>query len=126
MTGYLTYDAELSRQSELRRLAGRRMPLADTLEPIALRRATDADRPALERLADLDSAQPLTGDVLVAELRGELQAAIEVGGGAIIADPFRPSAHLVDILVTRAARLREGAEAPRWVRLRSRSAYRAA
>src|SRR4051812_50011041 len=52
----------------------------------------------LDRLAALDSAPAPAGDVLVAEVRGELWAAVEVDSGAAIADPFRPSADLVELL----------------------------
>ena len=34
----------------------------------------------------------------MAEVGGELWAAVEIGSGAAIADPFRPSGELVDLL----------------------------
>ena len=71
---------------------------------VTIRRATDADAFALRRLAVIDSASPPTGDVLLAEMGDELWAAVSVDTGAAIADPFRPSADLVDLL-----RLRAGA-----------------
>jgi hypothetical protein len=43
----------------------------------------------------------------------------------VIADPFRPTAELVELLRVQATRLR-AATTPRRVRLRSRVAYRAA
>jgi hypothetical protein len=48
------------------------------------------------------------GTVLVAEVRGELWAAVPVGGGSAIADPFRPTADVVALLELRAAHLRTG------------------
>jgi hypothetical protein len=36
--------------------------------------------------------------VLVAEVAGELWAALEIDSGAVIADPFRPSGELVELL----------------------------
>jgi hypothetical protein len=98
----------------------------ETPMTIAIRRATESDRPALERLAALDSAPAPTGEVLIAEVGDEPQAAIEVASGATIADPFRPTAHLVELLGLRVARLRQGTGSPRRLRLRSRSAYGAA
>jgi hypothetical protein len=66
--------------------------------PLVLRPATSADSHDLERLAALDSARPLSGDVLVAAAGGELRAALSVDSGRAVADPFWPSAELVDLL----------------------------
>ena len=63
-----------------------------------IRRADLADLAALDRLAALDSKSAPTGDVLVAEVGGELWAALELSSGRAIADPFRPSGELVDLL----------------------------
>ncbi len=73
---------------------------------LTIRRAGVADSGALVRLAALDSAKPPAGDSLVAEVGGELWAAIEIESGAAIADPFRPSADLVELLRFRARRMR--------------------
>jgi hypothetical protein len=91
---------------------------------IAIRWATDADRPALERLAALDCAAAPSGAVLIADVGGEPHAALEIAGGAAVADPFRPTAYLVELLRLRAARLRSGSAPPRRRLLRVRSAYR--
>ena len=69
---------------------------------LTIRRATPADAFALRRLAIIDSAAPPTGDVLLAEMGHELWAAISIDTGAAIADPFRPSGELVDLLRLRA------------------------
>jgi hypothetical protein len=61
---------------------------------LTIRSATTADQFAIRRLAVLDSASPPTGEVLLAEIDGELWAA-----------PFRPSADVVDLLRFRAGRL---------------------
>ena len=71
---------------------------------LTIRRATAADAFALRRLAAIDSAAPPTGDVLLAEMGDELWAAVSVDTGAAIADPFRPSGDLVDLLRFRAER----------------------
>jgi hypothetical protein len=139
MTGHLAYGANQARLDDLRRRAGAhgavRHARAATFardeirinadEPVAIRRATEADRDALERLAALDSAQTPSGAVLIAEVDDEPQAAIEVTGGTVVADPFRPTAHVVELLRARAARLSEPAGSSRRLRLRWRSAYRA-
>ena len=76
-----------------------------THNPLTIRRASAADTPSLARLAALDSATSLTGDVLLAEIGGEPWAALEVDTGATIADPFRPSADLVELLRLHAKRM---------------------
>jgi hypothetical protein len=65
---------------------------------LTIRRADLADLAALDRLAALDSAAVPTGDVLVAEVAGDLWAALELSTGKAIADPFRPSGELVELL----------------------------
>jgi hypothetical protein len=54
-----------------------------------VRPATERDAAALARLAELDSAPPLVGDVLLAEERGVTVAATSLADGRVIADPFR-------------------------------------
>ena len=65
---------------------------------LVLRPATSADSYELERLAALDSARPLEGDVLLAYAGGELRAALSVDSGRHVADPFWPTADLVELL----------------------------
>ena len=77
-----------------------------TTETVVIRRATAADADALKRLAQLDSARVPAGDVLVAEVDGELRAALRVADNAVIADPFVTTSDLVELLTARAARLR--------------------
>ena len=74
---------------------------------VVIRRATEADAATLERLAALDDALPLVGDVLLAEVDGRALAAVLVRDDAVIADPFRPTQDLVDLLHMRAAMLRD-------------------
>jgi hypothetical protein len=110
MTGHMTQDANRMHAEP----------------PIAIRRATEADRDTLERLAALDSARTPSGEILIAERGDEPQAAIEVTSGVAVADPFRPTAHVVELLRRRADRLTERASSSRRLGLRWRSAYRAA
>ena len=77
--------------------------ISDGLEPLAIRAATAADRMALLRLAQRDSAAAPAGTVLVAESRGAIRAALALESGRAIADPFQPTADLVALLRARAA-----------------------
>ena len=62
------------------------------------------DGRALQRLAALDSAAgPPSAPVLVAEVDGELSAALSLRDGSVIADPFRPTAQIVALLRAHAA-----------------------
>src|SRR5882724_11601506 len=72
---------------------------------VTIRRAFPDDAQTLARLAALDSSAPLTGDALVAEVAGELWAAVALPGGHTIADPFRPTGELVGLLRVRARQL---------------------
>jgi hypothetical protein len=74
---------------------------------LTIRRATADDAFSLRRLAAIDSAYPPTGDVLLAEMGTELWAAVSVDTGAAVADPFRPSGDLVDLLRFRAGRIKD-------------------
>jgi hypothetical protein len=75
-------------------------------EPVTIRMAVSADAEALGRLAQLDSAPPPRPvPMLVAEVGGELRAALPLHGGRAIADPFRPTAELVAILEERTRQL---------------------
>ena len=73
---------------------------------VLIRAARGSDGPALRRLAALDSADVPRGAVLVAESDDEVVAAVSVDTGERIADPFRPTADVVDLLEFRARRLR--------------------
>ncbi len=74
-------------------------------DAVVLRPAHLRDAESLIRLAELDSAAPLDGDVLLAERDGRIVAARELRSGRIIADPFRPTADLLALLEARAALL---------------------
>ena len=78
---------------------------------VTIRPSFPDDAEPLIRLATLDSSPPILGEVLVAEVAGELWAAVSLPDGRTIADPFRPSAELVRLLELRAAQLRGDAPA---------------
>jgi hypothetical protein len=75
-------------------------------DTILIRSSSEADVRALERLALLDSVRPTDGPALVAEVDGELVAALQ--DGRAIADPFAETAHVVEMLRAHAEAL--GAE----------------
>ena len=75
---------------------------------LTIRLATNSDEFAVRRLAVLDSASPPTGDVLLAEVGNELWAALSIDTGVAVADPFRPSGDMVDLLRLRADGLAAG------------------
>jgi hypothetical protein len=68
-----------------------------------IRMATDDDTEALRHLAELDSQGPLGGRIMIGELDGAPAAALSLDTGRAIADPFRPTAHLVASIRSRAA-----------------------
>lgn len=64
-----------------------------------IRFAYPDDEVPLRRLAAVDSQRPLTGRVLVAEVAGEIWAAVSIDGDRrAIADPFRHTAALISLL----------------------------
>ena len=74
-------------------------------EAVTIRRARPADARALLQLAALDEAVPLAGEVLVAEVEGELWAAVDLTDGRRISDPFRAASEARALLELRAALL---------------------
>jgi hypothetical protein len=76
-----------------------------------MRMAGPDDAEAVRRLADLDSARPLTDQVLLAEQHGEPVAAISLVSGSVVADPFRHSADAARLLKLRRYQLlRQGGD----------------
>ncbi len=87
-------------------------------ERLVLRRSASWDAGALARLAQLDGAPTPTGAMLVAELSDEIVAAVPFDGGRAIADPFLPTAAIVELLHARTRLLAGAAPAGRLQRLR--------
>jgi len=73
---------------------------------VTVRLAEESDAQALVRLAILDSAELPCAPTLLAEKDGEAVAALPVGGGRAIADPFRRTTAMIELLELRAAQLR--------------------
>lgn len=65
---------------------------------VTIRAAHPTDHEALRRLAERDSARPIQEPAVVAQVDGELRAAVSVRTGDAVADPFHPTAELVDLL----------------------------
>ena len=59
-----------------------------------IRGATVNDARALERLAALDSQEPLRGRIVIGEVDGVVAAAISIDDNRVIADPFQSTGHL--------------------------------
>jgi hypothetical protein len=91
---------------------------------ITVRRAVAADYGDLERLAALDSTHPPSGPALVAEADSRMIAALPLGSGRSIADPFEPTAEIVALLELRARQLAEAETERRGVVARVRSLLR--
>lgn len=73
-------------------------------QPITITHSTDADAPSVWRLAALDDRAAPRGPKLLAYEGGELRAAVAIADGRAVADPFHPTAELVDMLRFQARR----------------------
>ena len=75
-------------------------------EGITLRRAGTSDTPALATLAELDSQRLPDDEFLIGEVAGEPWAALGIGSGVLLADPYRPTVQLAELLRLRAGSMR--------------------
>jgi hypothetical protein len=67
--------------------------------------ALGGDARELARLAALDSADELRAPVVTASVDGRVRAALSLADGRVVADPFVPTAGLVELLVVHARRI---------------------
>jgi hypothetical protein len=110
MNPFLSKEMALERIRDIRGAArGRRRPegfreLDDAT--FTVRALSAHDREAVRVLAALDGRQLPDGPALVAEVDHEVLAALPLGGGKALADPFKPTAHLVEMLELCARQLR--------------------
>jgi hypothetical protein len=72
---------------------------------ISIRSADAHDYPTIWQVAALDDSPVPGGPLLVAELEGEVIAAVSLDSGRAIADPFQHTAEAVDLLRLRASQL---------------------
>ena len=80
------------------------MPSVRAPESITIRPAYADDHTALAHLAALDSAAGVPASpMLLAEVDGELRAALSLTDATVIADPFFATQHLVRLLRAHAA-----------------------
>jgi len=79
---------------------------------LTIRHATAADEADLIRLATLDSSRVPSGELLVAQVDGNLVAALSIDTGAAIADPFEHTAAIVELLHVQARAARPAAALP--------------
>jgi hypothetical protein len=86
---------------------------------VTIRWATPADARQLELLAQLDESPLPPAPVLLAFVGDELWVAWSAGTGAVVSDPFRPSAEVVALVRERGRQL--SAAEPR--RARGRGAW---
>jgi hypothetical protein len=78
---------------------------ASTVVDVRIRLAHHDDAAALSRLAELDSAVVPASPLLVAEIDGELRAALSLLDAGVIADPFHRTLALIELLRMRSAQL---------------------
>jgi hypothetical protein len=80
---------------------------------LALRLAHADETGLVRRLADLDDAPMLDGEILLALVDGQPVAALSLTDGRVLANPFVPTAEAVALLTLRAAQL-SAKRARRW------------
>jgi hypothetical protein len=90
------------------------------MNSVTIRHIGPGDVEALRRLSAMDSKRQPTGEILVADVGGELWAATSVNDRHTVADPFHPTRELVSLLDERARQLRDAGRrrAPRFSRFR--------
>jgi hypothetical protein len=117
LTSAEAHRRELRRQAEVWRLGHRNETARQTAaappapSTLVIRMARAEDDAALVRLAQLDGGGSVDRlrehtRLLVAELEGEVLAALPLDGDHPLADPFRRTASLVEMLELRATQLR--------------------
>jgi hypothetical protein len=84
---------------------------------LTIRLAREDDRGSLAILAQLDSGRTPAHPVLLAEADGGVVAALSLLDGTAVADPFRPTADVVDLLRMRARAAATDDRARRGLRL---------
>ncbi len=80
------------------RRAGLLTEVATPERGVTLRRYSTEDHDPLARLAALDSSKPPQQPVVVAEVGGELRAALSLNEGSLVADPFHLTGGVADLL----------------------------
>jgi hypothetical protein len=102
-------EDRLREAERFRRLRVDWSEMPDPYEAVTVRLARPADAEAVARLSQLEGKHPPMGPTLVAEVSEAVVAARSLDNGASVADPFRPSAQLSELLALRSAHLRSAA-----------------
>jgi len=90
------------------------MSSMSTSSTIAMRAATtETDERIVHKLALLDSATDPAGPVVIALVDGRPVAAASLVDGHVVADPFQPTADVVELLQARVAASARTAARPR-------------
>src|SRR3954452_25151826 len=90
-----------------------------SMNSVTIRHIGPGDVEALRRLSAMDSKREPSGEILVADVGGELWAATSVDDRHTVADPFPPTGELVSLLDARARQLHGGGRrAPCFARFR--------
>ena len=120
----ITAIAATEHLADLRRVADARhlakvdtTPDATPEEPpqaILLHFARPDDSGLVRRLAQLDDAKPLEGEILIAFVAGEAVAALSLTDGRVVANPFVATAHVVTLLRLRQEHLRRDRHHRSW------------
>ena len=100
---YMTATAVLNSLARRGRSRTARAPQISRGAVISIRLAGHEEEAAIERLAQLAERPVPTGRALVAEVDGELWAALPLSTGRLIVDPFRPSSEVQQLLALRAS-----------------------
>jgi hypothetical protein len=88
-----------------RRAGARRDSPPGPYDTVTVRVGQPSDAQVVARLAELEGRRPLVDPTLVAEVEGEVRAARSLHDGTSVADPFRRTAHLTELLALRARHL---------------------
>jgi len=102
---------EMLQAARERRIAGpfrrRRRASAPAIrwQGLTLRLATSADRSTLARLAELEQTTSPQEPILLGEVMERTVAALSLRDGRVIADPFMPTAELVELMRLRARQI---------------------
>jgi hypothetical protein len=91
--------ADGRRAARAARRRGRRTAVASSAGPAATVRFAQPDEAgALRRLAQLDDAPQLAGEILVATVGADVVAALSLQDGRVVADPFVLTSDAVELL----------------------------
>jgi len=74
-------------------------------QDLNLRAATPGDTPEIRTVAELDSSRSPGADALIGEVAGEVVAVITMRDGHVVANPFRQTKAVVELLRMRRAQL---------------------